>query len=47
MAKAEKDGEFVVLHESSNPSVIDNDNYTSYNKNTYTHKKTAQKKSYQ
>ena len=44
VAKAEKDGEIFVLCESSNPSVIDADNYTSYNDNTYTHKKIVWKK---
>lgn len=44
VAKAEKDGEIFVLYESSNPSVIDDDSYTSYNENTYTHKNTVRKK---
>lgn len=44
VAKAEKDGEIFVLNESSNPSIIDDDSYTSYNDNTYTNKKTAWKK---
>lgn len=44
VAKAEKDGEILVLYESSNPSVIEDDNYTSYNDNTCTHKKTVGKK---